>query len=165
MTYIALLRGINVGGTGKLAKADLVRLCAELGYTNVRTYIQSGNIVFDSQQAEAAVKATLQQALHTHMGKPVDVFTRTVDQLKQILAANPFRTQEPNKVHVVFLHDPPAFVAHTATTGEQLAPGTRELYIYYPLGQGHSKLKLPTGKAAATARNLNTVAKLIALAS
>ncbi len=165
MTYIALLRGINVGGTGKLAMADLIRLCTGLGHTKVRTYIQSGNVIFESPQTEPAVQAALQQALHTHMGKPVDVFLRSTDQLKRVLAANPFRTQEPNKVHVIFLHEPPAFAANTAITGEQLAPGLRELYVYYPLGQGQSKLKLPTGKASAAARNLNTVSKLIDLAS
>ena len=164
-TYIALLRGINVGGTGKLAMADLVRICTDLGYTGVRTYIQSGNVMFESLDAEPAVQAALEQALHAHMGKAGAVMLRTSKQLAAILANNPFRTQPPNKVHVVFLHDPPALAAHTAPAGEQLAPGLREMYIYYPLGQGQSKLKLPTGKATATARNLNTVAKLVELAS
>ena len=71
-TYIALLRGINVGGTGKLAMADLVRICTDLGYTGVRTYIQSGNVMFESLDAEPAVQAALEQALHAHMGKGSD---------------------------------------------------------------------------------------------
>ena len=163
MTYIALLRGINVGGTGKLAMADLVQLCNELGFKRSRTYIQSGNVVFDSPSSEPALKASLERALQDHMGKPVDVFLRTGDQLRSVLAANPFRTQEPNKVHVVFLHSAPTLAGYTAPGGEQVAPGLREVYIYYPLGQGQSKFKLPIGKVPATARNLNTGAKLIDL--
>ncbi len=166
MTYIALLRGINVGGTGVLAMADLVHLCEQLGYSRVRTYIQSGNVLFDAQGREAAVRAALQQALDVHMGKPIDVMVRTAAELRSILEANPFPTREPNKVAVAFLHEAPPAAAHgiAGVAGEQVVNGIRELYIDYPEGMGRSKLKLPLGNAPATVRNINTVAKLVALA-
>ncbi len=132
-TYIALLRAINVGGIGKLAMADLKTLCVALGFTNPRTYIQSGNVVFESNLDEAAVLHALQQALHTHMGKPVDVMVRTAEELRSILAANPFPHGEPNKVHIAFLAAAPPAVARifTGPAGEQGTAGTRELYIHY----------------------------------
>ena len=164
-TYIALLRAINVGGTGKLPMADLVRLCESLGYTNVRIYIQSGNVVFQISETEPTILRALETALHQHMGKPVDVMLRTAAELHVILAANPFPGREPNKVHIVFLAVAPPLEAQafSGSAGEQGLAGFRELYIYYPLGQGQSNLKLPLGKTPSTARNLNTVAKLAAL--
>ena len=167
MTYIALLRGINVGGTGLLPMRDLVRLCEAAGFINVRTYIQSGNAVFESNLDEPAVLLALQHALHRHMGKPIDVMLRSAAELQAILRANPFPNGEPNKVHIAFLAALPPAEAHgvTGPGGEQVLNGTRELYIHYPEGMGKSKLKLPLGKLPATVRNLNTVAKLVSMAA
>ncbi len=169
--FIALLRGINVGGTGILPMRDLVTLCRELGLTAPRTYIQSGNILFGSTLGEPALRQRLEAALHTRLSKaadtPTDVMIRTGAQLAAVLAANPFPGAEPNKVQVAFLHHPlPAHALHGVLTpsGEQLRLGTRELYIHYPEGIGRSKLKLPLSQSPATLRNLNTIAKLVALA-
>jgi uncharacterized protein (DUF1697 family) len=166
-TYIALLRAINVGGTGLLAMADLKTICLNLGFTNPRTYIQSGNVVFESNLLEAAVLLTLQKALHAKIGKPIDVMVRTTAELRSILNAVPFQNAEPNKVYVVFLSGAPPAEANriAGPAGEQIVTGTRELYVLYPDGMGKSKLKLPLGKLPTTARNLNTVAKLVDLAA
>ena len=166
MTYIALLRGINVGGTGLLSMKDLVRLCEDVGFTGVRTWIQSGNAVFQSSSTKATVCVSLQQVLHAHMGKPVDVMVRTAPELRVILEGNPFPDGKPDKVHIAFLSAAPPATTHgvVGPAGEQVVPGTCELYLYYPEGMGRSKLKLPLGTVSATLRNLNTIAKLVALA-
>jgi len=77
IAYAALLRAVNVGGTGKLPMTELARLCEREGLCDVKTYIQSGNVVFTSAKKEAAVKAALEKALERHMGKPVAVMVRT----------------------------------------------------------------------------------------
>ncbi len=87
--------------------------------------------------------------------------------MRLILSANPFQREEPAKVGVTFLGEPPPKdLAKNAVApgGEKVQPGTREIYVYYPNGMGQSKLKLPLNGAAATVRNINTVAKLVELA-
>ncbi len=164
--FVALLRAVNVGGTGKLAMADLVTMCEQAGFTGVKTYIQSGNVVFRSRAGEASVQANLERALAAKLGKPVAVFVRRAAELDQVLADNPFKAAPPSRVMVVFLAKAPpvdTLAAVQASAGEQVALGARELYIWYPDGQGTSKLKVP-GMAAGTARNINTVTKLAAMA-
>jgi uncharacterized protein (DUF1697 family) len=165
--FIAFLRAINVGGTGMLAMKELSSLCSDLGFQNVRTYIQSGNLIFESALVEKAVKAKLEEALAKRMGKRVDVAVRTPGELQAIVKDNPFSDAIPAKVLVFFL---PTQVANTvlenvvAPGGEQVRLGKREIYVYYPDGMGRSKLKLPFG-GQATARNINTVTTLVAMAS
>lgn len=165
-TYIALLRAINVGGTGKLPMKDLIGLCENVGFTSVRTYIQSGNVLFSSDKQEPAVLKDLRCALHEHMGQPADVFVRTAAEMHEVVAAVPFPDGEPGKVHVAFLTAVPPAIPQgfTGPGGEQVRAGRRELYLYYPEGQGKSKLRLPLDGAASTSRNLNTVTKLAELA-
>lgn len=165
-TFIALLRAVNVGGTAILPMQDLVALCVELGLTEVRTYIQSGNVVFDSTQSEGEIVAALEKALSIRMGGPIDVMVRTANALSSVLAANPFPAAKPAQVAVLFLTKP---LVADALRGvdipgrEEIGPGLREIYIHYPDGMGRSKLKLPRD-IVGTARNLNTVAKLIEMA-
>lgn len=164
--YIALLRGINVGGSGLLAMKDLVSLCTKCGFGKARTYIQSGNAIFESSLKEEGVRQALEKALAAKMGKPVDVIVRTAAEMRAVLEANPFPEKEPNKAVVLFLNGKPpadALRGLTGPAGEQVRAGKREIYVYYPEGQGRSKLRLPL-KESATARNINTVAKLVALA-
>lgn len=109
MLYIALLRGINVGG--HVVKMERLReLFAELGFTNVRTYIQSGNVFFESEQADRALLArTIEQHLHEALGYEVPVFLRTVADLEQIMALEPFKHLEVTpdmRLCVVFMDDP-----------------------------------------------------------
>lgn len=164
--FIALLRAVNVGGTGKLPMADLRAMCAELGFERVATYIASGNVVFQSELDEAGVKAALEQRLAEYAGKPVGVLVRTADQMHQVLESAPFPTAPGNRVTVTFLDIPPPADALNTMTGradEEAALGTREIYIHYPSGMGRSKLAIKAAKTG-TARNMNTVAKLVEMA-
>ncbi|HEY1904194.1 MAG TPA: DUF1697 domain-containing protein [Terracidiphilus sp.] len=160
--FIALLRAVNVGGTGKLPMTELKDLCETVGFKSVRTYIASGNVVFQSAKTEAQVKAALEAALAAYAGKPVDVLVRTAAEIAAVLAANPFKEMPGNRTVAFFLDKPPAADALCAVSGqasEQLRLGLREIYAYYPDGMGGSKLKIPAAKDG-TARNMNTVAKL-----
>lgn len=165
MKYIALLRGINVGGSGLLPMKDLAAMCEALGFASVRTYIQSGNVVFESRLAEARVKKLLEDALATRMGKKIQVAVRNNAELRRILDANPFADEEPAKVGISFLDAAPSpelLQKVVAPAGEQVHLGTREVYVYYPIGMGNSKLKMPLD-GPATVRNVNTVKKLVAM--
>ena len=163
--YVALLRAVNVGGR-QLKMDELKRMAKELGYGSSRTYIASGNLLFTSDKGEAAVKRELEAAIAEHMGKPVEVMVRTAKEMSDVVAANPFAKEPGNLTVAIFFDEPPGQqVIDSAKNAadERLALGTREIYGHYPSGQGHSKLKLGT-KAAGTARNMNTVAKLAELA-
>ena|SRR5580698_1264 len=165
--YIALLRAVNVGGTGKLPMAQLKTLCTDAGFTGVETYIASGNVVLTSAAAADAVKAKLEKALHAHAKKPVGVVLRTAAELSDILKQHPFRKDQPNLTYVIFLDDKPPRDALDKATGhadEKMQLGKREIFVSYPNGMGRSKLKIPAAKTG-TARNLNTVAALLAMAS
>ncbi|HEX7935393.1 MAG TPA: DUF1697 domain-containing protein [Paraburkholderia sp.] len=164
--YIALLRAVNVGGTGKLSMAELRAMCESVGFTQVRTYIASGNVVFGSKLAEASVKRKLEQCLEAYAGKPVGVAVRTGAQLAGVLSANPFKSAAPNRTVAIFLDAPPPADALTHASGqreEEMALGTREIYVHYNDGIADSKLRIPAAKTG-TARNMNTVAKLVEMA-
>ena len=166
-TYIALLRGINVTGYGILAMKDLAVLCSGLGFASVRTYIQSGNVVFRSMLSEQSVRARLEHALASLMGKKVAVMVRTADELARVLKANPFAEFDCARVGVHFLQEAPAtdFLEHVvAPGGEQVRLGAREVYVYFPDGMGATKLKLPLKGDVVTVRNINTVRKLVEMA-
>jgi uncharacterized protein (DUF1697 family) len=165
-THIALLRAVNVGGTGKLPMADLRTLCARAGFTDVRTYIQSGNVVFASTLSAAAAKAKLEKALAAKLGKPSRALLRGADELERVIAANPFPEAAPNQLVIVFLDAAPAKAAikdWKIPGRERLALHGRELYVHFPDGQGQSKLKVPFADEG-TGRNLNTVRKLLEMA-
>jgi uncharacterized protein (DUF1697 family) len=164
--FIALLRAVNVGGTGKLPMATLKALCENAGCRKVQTYIASGNVVFESTRSEAAIKATLESHLEQYAGKPVRVLVRTRTEMAAVLAANPFKTTAANRTMALFLDAPPDADALERVTGrrdEEIERGAREIYIHYGDGMGQSKLKIPAAEVG-TARNMNTVAKLVELA-
>jgi len=164
--YIALLRAVNVGGTGKLPMTELKALCEAAEFAKVETYIASGNVVFESGLTEAEVVAALDRKLNAYAGKPVGVLVRTAAEMTAGLKANPFPDAAPNYTVAIFLDTPPAADALNgivAPDGEQVRLGKREIYVYYPNGQGRSKLKIPAAKAG-TARNINTVARLAEMA-
>ena len=166
-TYIALLRAINVGGTAILLMEDLRNLCSRLGLKNVRTYIQSGNILFESDLPESEVTLLLEEALEEKMQKPIPVKLRTVVEMKAVLAGNPFSEKEPTKVGVAFYLKPVAddFLKNLNYLGpEEIIVSNREIFIYFPDGMGRSKLKFPKTLEQGTIRNINTVKKLIELA-
>jgi len=164
--FVALLRAINVGGTGKLAMRELVTLCEAAGFTKVKTYIQSGNVLFESRLGEAKVKGKLEQLLAAKLGKPFDVLLRSAAELEAVLLHNPFKQAAPSRVLVLFLNEAPAKNALAnlvVPANEEVKLHGREVFIHYPDGMGRSKLKLPL-VATATGRNLNTVSKLAAMA-
>ena len=161
--FVALLRAINVGGTGKLPMGDLCQLCEAAGFRGARTYIQSGNVVFASHLAEAKVKEKLEKALDAKLGKPYSVIVRSGVEIEKVLQRNPYTQAEPSKVLVLFLDQAPerdALAGLVIPGQEKIRLDGREVFIYFPDGQGKSKLKLPFSKIG-TARNLNTVAKLV----
>jgi uncharacterized protein (DUF1697 family) len=163
--YVALLRAINVGGTGKLPMKDLVALCVGLGFAQVRTYIQSGNVLFESSLAEQAVRRRLETALSKRMGKRIDVCVRTAAELRAVLKNNPFPRVAPAKIGVHFQSErvKKELLGGVVTPGgEEVRLGKREIYVHFPNGMGRSKLKLQAN--VGTMRNINTVAKLVALA-
>jgi len=166
-SYIALLRAVNVGGTGKLPMTELKALCEQAGFLRVKTYIASGNVVFQSELPEAKVKAALETALEVYAGKPVSVLVRTAAEMAAVAAANPFPDAATNATVAIFLDTKPPANALEFATGireEKMALGLREIYVFYGDGMGSSKLKIPAAKTG-TARNLNTVAKLAEMAA
>ncbi len=167
-TFIALLRAVNVGGTGKLPMEDLRALCAKAGFRDARTYIASGNVVLRSTKTEAQVKKALEAALHGYAGKPVGVLVRSAAEMREVLQANPFADSPSNRVVAIFLDDAPLADALTHARNqrnERMALGRREIYVDYTDADGmrDSKLQIPAAKAG-TARNMNTVAKLAEMA-
>ena len=175
-TYIALLRAVNVGGTGKLPMSDFRKLLEGLGFKNVQTYIQSGNAVFEARGSAAKVGAAIAAGLEKLMGAPVDVILRTHDELTRLIAANPFAKEaEANGalVHVGFLSGSASASAGPAlqaiaekypTRRDRYHLAGNHIYFHFPDGAGETKF---TGKTVdraigvpVTGRNWNTVVKL-----
>lgn len=147
--------------------ADLRNLAEEAGFHQVRTYIQSGNLVFSTDKAASDARSILEQKLAAYAQKPVGVMLRTADEMGEVLTANPFPDAAPSRVGVLFLPDaPPPETLATAKghTDEVIQLGQREVYIHYPTGMGSSKLRL-TAMSVGTVRNLNTVSKLATMAT
>lgn len=165
-TYIALLRAVNVGGTGKLPMAQLRAMCADAGFSSIRTYIASGNVIFAADAAPPQVKAVLEARLAAYAGKPVGVLVRTPAELAAVLAANPFRDAAPNRTVAIFLDGTPplnALETMSGRNGEEVALGAHEIYVHYGAGMAQSRLKIPAARDG-TARNMNTIARLVELA-
>ena len=165
--YVAFLRAVNVGGTGKLPMADLRKMCGELGFATVQTYIASGNVVFSSKKTEQAVKTALEKKLRTYAGKPVGIVVRSASQIRTILKRNPFPDKDPKHTVAIFLDRKPPKDALTRAVGkndEEMSIGAREIYVYYGSGIGRSKLRIPAAKDG-TARNMNTIKRITELAS
>ncbi|MBB4662346.1 DUF1697 domain-containing protein [Conexibacter arvalis] len=175
---IALLRGINVGGGKKVPMAQLRELVEGLGHTAVRTYVQSGNVVFtaaDPDAAAAEVGEGIERAIAAAFGFDVLVTIRTRDELAAVIAADPFAgvADHPSRYHVLFLAeagDPRRLeeLDRAAYEPERFALRGRELYLWTPEGLGRSKLAQALSErrlgVAATARNWRTVTTLLALA-
>lgn len=164
--YVALLRAVNVGGTGKLPMSELTAMCQEAGLHKVRTYIASGNVVFSSDADEAEIKATLEARLRAYAGKPVGVLIRSADEMAGVLARNPFSDRPGNRTVALFVDGPlpaDALADARGVQDELMRLGQREIYVFYGEGMAHSRLRIPAGDAG-TARNMNTVAKLAEMA-
>jgi uncharacterized protein (DUF1697 family) len=172
--WIVLLRGINVGGANRLAMADLRELMTRLGHSGVSTYIQSGNVVVTSSRSDRATLASeICDGISASFDLTVSAVLRTPDELRAALAANPFATEpDGTKVLITFWSGAPSPDDVTRLEPGRFAPDRfellgSELYGHYPNGAGRSKMTLDYFEkrlhVRGTARNLNTVAKLIEL--
>ncbi len=171
----ALLRGVNMGGHKAVAMADLRAWAEKLGLRDVRTLLQSGNLVFRGGTLKgAALESKLEAAAIRGLALETTFHVRTADELEAIVAHNPFpdaAKRDPARLVVVFLKAAPAAAAVGALVAanpgrEQLEANGRHLYVVYPDGQGTSKLPALIDrllKARGTARNWNTVLKLAAM--
>ncbi len=164
--YVALLRAVNVGGTGKLPMARLLELCGEAGFTDARTYIASGNVIFRSGASEWAARDALAARLGGYAGKPVGVFVRSAAEFATLVADNPFADKPGNRVMVLFTDErlPKHPLDGAVGLGnEDVRLGRRALFVFYPDGVARTRLRLSIGRGG-TMRNMNTVAKLADLA-
>jgi uncharacterized protein (DUF1697 family) len=173
-TYVALLRGINVGGRNKIAMSELKSSLSSLGLQDVVTYIQSGNVVFRSPGGADDLARDIEKRIAKDFGVSVTVLLRTPAELRTVAKSNPFLSGEAglSKLHVVFLSDRPAANAVAGLDPERSRPDElsvrgREIYLHLPNGSGRSRLTIDYFErqlgVAATARNWNTLIKLIAL--
>ena len=175
--YVAMLRGINVG-RGKIVKMERLRASLEnLSFGGVRTYVQSGNVVFESEQKPAAeLSKRIEAKILRDFGFAVPVILKTSKVMEQIVRGNPLVKEkgiDHSKLHVTFLSDaPPAAplkaLEPMATSREQVRVLNREVYLYCPDGYGNSKLTNTTIEkklsVVATTRNWRTVSALLEMA-
>jgi uncharacterized protein (DUF1697 family) len=174
---VSILRGVNVGGHHKIKMDGLRALYQSIGFRKVETYIQSGNVVFELKAAELKSAAKrIEDAIEKQYSFRVGVVLRTAAELRQSLAGNPFADRKgmnPAKLLICFLAAQPAAncaerLAAIKVQGEEIRQAGSELFIYFPDGQGKSKLTMAMLDKAAgtfcTGRNLNTVEKLLEMA-
>ena len=174
-TYIALLRGINVSGQKKIMMTDLKKMFESLGFSNVKTYIQSGNVAFGSEENSIHIlEKTISEGIKSRFEFDVSVLVKTKNHLVEIFKKCPFTENKKVKSYFIILHKKPDkslvnFVMEMNVPNEEFHIINSCVYIYYSHGAGKAKCgtnffenKL---KVSATARNYNTITKLIALAS
>jgi uncharacterized protein (DUF1697 family) len=178
-TCIGFLRGINVGGKALVPMAELKTLIGKLGFENVRTLLNSGNVVFDvpAKQKIPSLEALLEEEIARRFKTPVSVMVRTHAELDDIVAKNPFVEEartDPSHLVVMFFKEPPmrerlVSLVCVVKGREKFSSSVRELYITYPDGIGTSKftntLIEKMLNLRGTARNWNTVQKLVTLSS
>lgn len=172
-TYVALLRGINLGGRNQLPMKDLAALFAAAGGAEVRTYIQSGNVVFRAEPGEAAhLPARITAQIAERFGYRVPVVLRTAERLREVSAHNPFLAagEPPDTLHVVFLAERPDPQRLEALDPDRSPPdrfSVREAEIYLHLPRGVANTKLTNAyfdaqlATVSTIRNWRTVLKLL----
>ena len=173
--YVAFLRAINVGGTGKVPMEDLGELLTRLEFERVRTLLQSGNVVFRTgARAPETIERTIERGILDRFGSTTDVFVRSTAEWKEVIARNPFLTEagkDPGRLVVTVLKAAPRPEAWRTLTaairGREMArDGGRHAYIVYPDGQGTSKLTINVIERAlgtrGTSRNWNTVLRVAA---
>jgi uncharacterized protein (DUF1697 family) len=168
--YVALLRGINLGGHKKIKMDELRASLAPMGFDEVKTYIQSGNVVFKTAKiSDRALSKKIEASILSNFGHSVSVMIRTAEEIKQVIANNPFLKQpdiDQTKLHVMFLAEPPAQSALKQLETLVLKPDQfrslgKDLYFYLPNGVAESAvMKKPIDRVLAiptTMRNWRTV--------
>jgi uncharacterized protein (DUF1697 family) len=171
-TYIALFRGINIGGHNKIPMEGLVALLEEVGCKNIRTYIQSGNVIFDTRRrSRAKLASDISQSIVKRFGFAPKVMLLTQYELQDVIAHNPFPSEDGKALHFIFLQQHPdkpdleRLSAHKRRS-EEFMLGDRVFYLYTPEGVGGSKLAANVERClgvATTGRNWNTVSKLASI--
>jgi len=168
---IAMLRGVNVGGNHKLPMARLRQICEELGLERPETFIQSGNILFETEDIEAAER--MEAAIEREFSFRAAVIMRSAAELREVVKHNPFQGRDGARSVVTFLKADPGEQVREAVRAIQAEPeelriAGREMYVYYPNGMGRTKLPIPRIErmfgCPSTTRNWNTVEKLLAMA-
>lgn len=171
--YVALLRGINVGGHNKLPMAELTAIFRDAGFRDVATYIQSGNVVFGAAPALAGrIAEVIAGAIERRLGLCITVVVRTAAELARVWASNPFAelTTDHKLLHVMFLGATPAadraaLLDPERSPGDRFALRGRELFVFYPNGAATTRLTNDyverTLRTSSTARNWRTVGKLV----
>jgi uncharacterized protein (DUF1697 family) len=173
-TYVALLRGINLGGHNRVPMADLRAVYERAGYGDVRTYVQSGNVLFTSDREDVdAMARELTEVVEAQLGVLATTMVRTAEELGAVADANPYAVEaaaDPTKVHAAFLGtqhaDPHALMSGMERHApEELTAGDRVLYLHLPRGIGRSKLAADLARRSVdmTIRNWRTVTKLLEL--
>jgi uncharacterized protein (DUF1697 family) len=158
---------MNVGGTGKLPMTDLQAMCRDAGFTEVRTYIASGNVVFQSASSAKKVKSELGRRLLSYAGKPVEVAIRTAAEMATAVESNSFPKAAPNHTVAILLDEapPPDSLAQAVgVRGEKMYLGVREIYVHYGAGMEASKLRIPAAHEG-MARNINMITRLAEIAA
>ncbi|HVD10712.1 MAG TPA: DUF1697 domain-containing protein [Gaiellaceae bacterium] len=174
--YVALLRGINLGGHNKVSMPDLRALFASLGAEDVETYVQSGNVIFKSAEGAGKLTEAIEKSIRRDFGLSVTVLLRTRPQLAKVHAGNPFAKsrKESTRLHVTFLAEKPDAARVRELDPERAKPDEfkvvgQEIYLHCPNGYGRSKLTNAYFEkqlgVAATTRNWKTVTKLAELVS
>ena len=171
VTYVAFLRGVNLGPNNKISMPALRAMAEDLGYTDVATYINSGNLIISSAKKAATVQREISDAIKKTFGRPIDVTVRTSAQLEQILAKNPYPEGNPSQVTVAFLTKTPGKdakdrVAAVATDYEPFTVSGQQIYVNYSHGLGRSKLAEKFSAiigVSSTVRNIRTLEKVLAL--
>lgn len=174
-TYISMLRGINVSGQKQIRMADLKSLYESLGLTNVQTYVQSGNVVFDSAEQNAAkLTKAIEAQIEATFDFSVPVLIRSADDFKRVIESHPFKNKEPNRVLVTFLYKHPEQsklddLSDYKDKVDQFALGKQEIFLFCPGGYGKTKLSNTFFEkkldVVATTRNWKTVNALYAMAN
>lgn len=169
---IALLRGVNVSGAGKLPMAEFRGMLTDLGLGAVRTYIQSGNAVFESDLPEGELERMIREGVAARFGYSPETFVRTATEIAEAVSGHPFAGAEAKLVHVCFLRETPApdeaALRALALPGDGWHIGPRRFTLHTPGGFGRSRLaeKLPRLlPVPMTARNLRTLAALQGMAA
>jgi uncharacterized protein (DUF1697 family) len=170
-TYVAFLRGVNLGPTNKVSMPALRAMAEDLGYADVATYINSGNLILSSPKKADTVEREISKTIEDTFGRPIDVTVRTPAQLKKILAENPYPDGNPSQVTVAFLTKAPAKdakdkVAAVAKDYEPFTIAGQQVYVNYSQGIGRSKLAEKFSDiigVSSTVRNIRTVDKVLAL--
>lgn len=172
---IALLRGINIGPRNRVAMPALRELLGDAGFEEVRTYVQSGNVVLASAEPPAELEQRIEQLIAEQLELEISVVVRTVRELANVIERNPLAAvaTEPKRYQVTFLAEPLARdrvkqLAALATESEQFAAHGRELYAWHPDGVARSRLWAKLGSTSlgvkATSRNWSTVTRLLEMA-